>query len=186
MIDLIKKKIRRFCPQSLLDYYTYIKSTKRQSNYNNVILEQTFNKIIRTNHWAGMQSISGTGSDLTQTETLRQALPILFQDYNIKSILDIPCGDFYWMKEVDLSGISYNGADIVQDIIDMNTKYSKENIKFEKLDLTKDLLPTSDLIICRDCFVHLSFGDIYRTMKNIILSGSEYLFTTTFTNRELN
>ena len=28
-------------------------------------------------------------------------------------MLDIPCGDFYWMKEVDLKDIEYDSQDIV-------------------------------------------------------------------------
>ena len=35
----------------------------------------------------------------------------------VRSILDAPCGDFYWMKEVALCDIDYIGADIVEEII---------------------------------------------------------------------
>ena len=35
-------------------------------------------------------------------------------------MLDIPCGDFYWMKEVDLKDIEYIGADIVDELIKKN------------------------------------------------------------------
>ena len=39
-------------------------------------------------------SFSGTGSNLDQTKEIIKKLPILIKNYKIKSILDIPCGDF--------------------------------------------------------------------------------------------
>jgi hypothetical protein len=54
------------------------------------------------------------------------------------------------------------------------------------LNLIKDPLPKSDLIIVRDCLVHLSNKDVINAIKNIKSSGSKYLLTTTFTNLSLN
>jgi hypothetical protein len=36
------------------------------------------------------------------------------------------------------------------------------------------------LILCRDCFIHLSHRDILSAIRNFQLSGSKYLLTTTF------
>lgn len=47
------------------------------------------------------ESKSGGGSTISSTTTLRHFLPIFFQKYNIKTILDIPCGDYNWMKMVE-------------------------------------------------------------------------------------
>ena len=114
-------------------------------------------------------------------------IPLLFKDYNISTMLDIPCGDFYWMKEVDLKDIEYIGADIVDEIIKKNNEeYSKSNLHFKKLDLLKDNLPNVDLIFTRDCLVHLSFEDIFNALTNICNSNSKYLLSTTFTERTNN
>ena len=48
--------------------------------------------------------------------------------YQIKSILDIPCGDFYWMKGLDLKNINYVGADIVAPLIKKNIDQFKSII----------------------------------------------------------
>jgi hypothetical protein len=37
--------------------------------------------------------------------------------HDVKSLLDIPCGDFHWMRRVNLQGLSYVGADIVRELI---------------------------------------------------------------------
>jgi len=106
-------------------------------------------------------------------------LPELLEEYHIHSILDIPCGDFIWMKEVNLDSISYIGADVVEKIIQINNeKYSKENRKFVKIDILRDELPQVDLIFCRDLFIHFSYRDIFTAIENIKKSGSKYLLTT--------
>jgi hypothetical protein len=88
-----------------------------------------FTEIYNNNGWCSPESRSGNGSELKNTIKLRSELPYLFVKYNIKSILDIPCGDFNWMKEVDLTNIEYKGADIVESLINLN------NTIEQKLDL---------------------------------------------------
>ena len=107
---------------------------------------------------------------------------------NIMSILDLPCGDFNWMQKVDLSKIDYVGADIVEELINKNIRQYKEkaNLKFKVINLITDPLPKTDIIIIRDCLVHLSYEDIYSAIKNIKSSGAKYLLTTTFTNYNMN
>ena len=149
--------------------------------------EQIFTNIYKNNGFNGKESISGPGSDTYQTRIIIKEIPLLFKDYNISTMLDIPCGDFYWMKEVDLKDIEYIGADIVDDLIKKNNKeYHKNNLYFKKLDLLKDTLPNVDLIFTRDCLVHLSFEDIFNALTNICNSNSKYLLSTTFTERTNN
>ena len=145
-------------------------------------IEERFNYIYRTNHWRGKKSISGQGSELSQTKTIRENLPEIFVNYKIQSMLDLPCGDFNWMETISLNLSSYIGGDIVQEIIDSNNRnYSNEIRSFVKLDITKDPLPKVDLIFCRDCFVHLSNDDILKAIENIKKSQAKLFMTTTFT-----
>lgn len=87
------------------------------------------------------------------------------------------------MSAVDLSGIKYIGIDIVKEIIQKNQKFETENIVFRHGNLLTDELPTVDLILCRDCFIHFSFDDIYRALENICKSGSKFFLTNTYTDR---
>lgn len=75
-----------------------------------------FDKVYKNREWGDGESVSGTGSYLESTKHLIRELPFLFSRYGIRSILDIPCGDFNWMKEVNLSGINYIGDFIVEGI----------------------------------------------------------------------
>ena len=104
--------------------------------------------------------------------------------YNIKSILDLPCGDFNWMKQINLNGIKYHGADIVEPLI-MENKKLYQKYEFSVINLVKDTLPKVDLIFCRDCLFHLPNNLIREALKNIKKSGSKYLLTTTYSWKHL-
>ncbi|MDI9257678.1 class I SAM-dependent methyltransferase [Flavobacterium sedimenticola] len=132
-------------------------------------------------------SKSGSGSDLEQTKALIEQLPVLFQKYKIQSLLDLPCGDFFWMQKVDLTGIQYIGGDIVADVIKKNNAaFASEHIAFREIDIINDDLPKVDLILCRDLLVHLKNQQIIAALKNIKKSGSKYLLTTSFKNTTHN
>jgi hypothetical protein len=152
-------------------------------------MQRVFDHIRRVNLWESQESASGRGSELACTAPLRAALPTLFQKFSITSILDAPCGDFNWMQHVSLAGIDYTGMDIVPDLIDRNQqRYATSSIRFAVGDITKDALPPVDLIISRDCLVHLSLSDACRALRQFQQSGSHYLLTTTYpetlTNRD--
>jgi len=150
-------------------------------------IEEVFTQIKCENRWGSSESVSGGGSEIEQTRTLITELPRMWKAKGIKSILDIPCGDFNWMKEIDLSAFDYIGGDIVDELISENAmKYSSKSIKFMTLNLVTDILPRKDLIFVRDCFVHLAYKDIRNAIANIKKSGCKYLMTTTFPEHHNN
>ncbi len=149
--------------------------------YRSKSAEDVFTDIYKKNYWGDGESVSGEGSNSEQTKFLQEELDKILSKYSIKSMLDIPCGDFFWMKNVNLQGIEYIGADIVQQLIsDNNSKYSKATVSFKKLNLITDTLPKSDVVFVRDCLVHLSYDNIHKSINNIKRSGSKYLIATTF------
>jgi len=153
----------------------------------NATTEEIFTYKIRKRKKEGSISLSGTGSDLFQTRAIIHELPKLFEELKIKSILDIPCGDFYWMKTVDLKGIDYIGADIVKKLVQTNKdNYENDKVSFRHLNIISDELPSIDLIICRDCFIHFCFEDTLRSICNISRNASEYILTTTFPHLKEN
>lgn len=143
-----------------------------------------FTDIYNKNAWRSNESVSGPGSTLEFTTQLRSELPKIFEKYDIKSVVDAPCGDFNWMKEVDRSALDfYIGVDVVSQIIDKDRdRYKDGTTKFQTLDITSDTIPRSDLIICRDCLFHFSNADIFKTIANFKRSGASYLLTTTHTD----
>lgn len=148
---------------------------------------QVFNKIYEDNDWGDEDSRSGPGSNLAQTEAISKSLPLVIADFGVKSMLDIPCGDYFWMQTVHLGVEKYIGAELVDAMVDVNQKkYGDNERSFIRLNITKDALPTADLIFCRDLFVHLSYKEIQMALDNIKRSGSKYLLTTTFVDDRTN
>jgi SAM-dependent methyltransferase len=142
--------------------------------------ESVFCTIYKKRTWGG-RSASGGGSDLLRTISVRQALPTLLHDIGARTVLDAPCGDFHWMAHVSLGVDSYIGVDIVPEVISQNKqKYETKNVRFFRADITRDELPQTALILCRDCMVHLSYKDIFLCLHNFRKSGSTYILATTY------
>jgi hypothetical protein len=148
-------------------------------------LKEIFTEIYQNNLWASGESKSGSGSELKNTQIIRNELPTLFKKFNIKTVLDIPCGDFNWMSYVDRTGVEYIGGDIVEDLIE-NNKKNYNYIDFRVLDVTKDDLPKVDLIFARDLLGHFNYRSIDMAISNMKKSGSKYLLTTCFTKWDFN
>lgn len=145
-------------------------------------VSSVFSAIYKRNLWANGESRSGRCSTIEATATVRQQLPGLLKNLNVRSLLDAPCGDFNWMRQTELDLDQYIGADIVPELIASNRHlYSTRGRTFEVMDITKDAIPCVDLILCRDCLIHLSSKLIAATFNNFKRSGSKYLLTTTYT-----
>ena len=177
----------------LLKYHLRNKLTKEILSKKT--LEERFEKIYVSNFWADNQSNSGSGSSLEGTKNIRIHLPLLIKKFNIKTVIDAPCGDMNWMsyilKDID---INYHGLDIVEKIIFSNNQKFKNNalfpewkedkIIFSKKDITIDKLPKADLLICRDCLFHFSNNDILLFLNNFISSDIKYLLLTSHLNKK--
>lgn len=154
---------------------------------------EVFKHIYETNKWGNKESRSGAGSTLRNSKSVREFLekianPKLCVEIlgeEVHNILDAPCGDFHWMKEVNLRELEYYGVDIVPEIIQScQTLYTSESPlrSFFTLDICSDQLARPyDLIFCRDCLIHLPINDIKATLSNFKSSQSKF-FVTTFYN----
>lgn len=137
-----------------------------------------------SNGFGKSESLSGPGSELKQTDQIIKELPCIFKKYNIKCFFDVPCGDFFWMKNVvNNCNTKYIGGDIVDKIVTINKKNNKD-IEFIKFNICNDKIPDDvDLIFIRDLFVHFSYENIKKSIENIKKSNVKYIMMTTFINR---
>ncbi len=140
-------------------------------------LESVFSGIYKTHAWHSDETVSGGGSELARTQEIREELPRVIAEYNIHSILDAGCGDWNWMKEVDLDDVKVSACDIVSDLVEQNRK-KYEWIDFFVADITKDDLPDVDLILCRSVLYHLSFENIKLAIQNMKKHGKYLMLTT--------
>lgn len=159
-----------------------------RDNFAGLDLAARFERIEKTNLWGAASSVSGLGSEDLATAAIRDALPPLLQRLGARSLLDAPCGDAGWIGRMKLD-LDYTGVDIVPSLIQANNQRvaSGELIgRFLVADITRDALPHADVILCRDCLVHLSFDNIADAVANFRASGARFLLATTFPEWDAN
>ncbi len=150
-------------------------------------IRAAFTEHYRLNDWLEPETVSGRGSTLDRTATIRRELPALFRELRIRTVLDAGCGDFNWFRAMELELDSYLGIEVVEELAAANQeRYGTDGRQFVSLDVTRDNLPRVDLILSRDCLVHLKNGQVRAALRNFRRSGSTYLLATTFTGEHPN
>lgn len=146
-------------------------------------LEDRFAHIYETRMWAlgdPDNPGSGSGSSLAATRSLRGELPGLLKSIGTRTLLDLGCGDYTWMRTLDLRGIDYVGADIVQSLIDQNNeKFGGPHVRFIRANATSDELPAADTVLMREVLFHLSFNDVFAVLQNVLSKRRDFLLITT-------
>lgn len=158
---------------SIIIYFIY--STKSKEHFAN----DTFDKVYENKIWGNGEILggsSGPGSDPKLNKKYIQYLNDFIQQNNIKSIVDLGCGDWQIMRLINLNNIQYYGYDTSKIIINNNNKkYKKENIHFIHNDLDQEVnLKNADLLICKDVLQHLSYNNINKILSQ--LDKFKYVF----------
>ena len=153
-------------------------------------MRKMLHRVFENKYWYGSkEGWSGKGSSMEATTRLRAALPDVLQRYNVSTFFDGACGDWVWMRSVDLSGIEYIGADIsLRTIRHHQMRYAHPNRRFIHADITSDTLPDADLMLCRDCLFHLKHKFRWFFFENFVRSNIPFLMMTMHhleTNRQL-
>ena len=162
-------------------------ATLKPDPYKGMDAAERFEHIHRANDWQDEESVSGPGSNTEQTTAVIGIIESILKEYKPDVLVDIPCGDFGWMSKVDLGNTSYIGGDIVSAIIEANhKKFDGPERRFIKVDLLSDPIPKGDILLVRDCLVHLNTHQIKTIVSRIKKSEIQYLLTTTFTGKHLN
>jgi hypothetical protein len=117
----------------------------------------------------------------------KSPLPCLLElrkKLSFSSVIDAGCGTSHLLFQEDLP-FGYVGIDIVESIIKKN-KTTHDKYSFLLLDITKEKIPSSDLILCQNCLEYLSFFDAYNALNSFKESGASYLLTSTYSDQKIN
>jgi hypothetical protein len=144
-------------------------------------LARRFSAVYHNNMWKDDESRSGPGSRrgspcvVASIEALKMACDL----HAIRSVADIPCGDFNWMGDFIRSrpGLAYSGHDIVPKLIEAN-RARNPGVAFGVLDVTSTVPPRVDLIFCKDMLNHLTYSDVRKALTNMKASGSIWLLAS--------
>lgn len=122
-------------------------------------LKEVFTEIYNHNKWGSTESKSGIGSTHLFTINIRNSISQIINRYDVKDILDVSCGDWNWMKTISHKLPRYTGLDIVEKIVEENSKkFSNDRIRFvcsDFLSYVEKIEGKVDLILCRHTLEHL-------------------------------
>lgn len=158
-------------------------------------LHEIFSNIYHQKLWganAQGAGCSGSGSTLETTQEYRSLLELFLEVFEIKTVVDLGCGDWEFSRVIPWGTIDYKGFDVVASVIERNIqKYSKNRISFAVLDATQEELPTADLLICKDVLQHLSNFDVakivtqFKKYKYCIITNDVYAHTLSSDNSDI-
>ncbi len=124
-----------------------------------------FQKIYAKNRWLFG---SGEGSRPEIAQPYREFLEQFLREKNIRSVVDIGCGDWQFSRLIEWGNINYLGLDVVPEVIQENQRqFSSENISFQVFDATRETLPPADLLLIKDVFQHWPNDAIKNWLPNL-------------------
>jgi len=138
---------------------------------------EAFTLAYKTGQW---HHGSGSGSSPANTRAYRKFLAAYMRERQIKSVLDIGCGDWQFSRLIDWTGIAYTGLDVVPAVLEHNwERYWKPGLRFECGDVLNGWqLPRTDLVLCKDLFQHWPDAAIHQLGAR--LAGRRALLTYDF------
>jgi len=127
------------------------------------------------------ESYCGNGSLRSSAKNMKDFIEKVIGKYNIKSILDMGCGNWSWMNGVNLNEVVYYGIDFDKEVIDYDIKTYKtsDNINFIAGDFFEVDLPKVDLVIFRDVLIHMPNDKIISILKIVKNIGKFVMLCTT-------
>ena len=181
----IKTAIKKILPNSLLIKIHNIRQQLEASKPTYHSTQQIFENIYETGAWGVYTNplhpfYSGSGSHDIEIVLpyLKAAEEFLLEFETKPNVLDLGCGDFSIGSRLRHLCNEYIACDIVSPLIEFNKeKFAELGVDFRVLDLTKDELPSADIIFIRQVFQHLSNKQIQNAIPQLCSKYRYVVFT---------
>lgn len=114
-------------------------------------------------------------------------LKALLTGFNIKSIIDTSCEEAGLLEQIDLGIEHYIGIDRRKEVVEaIRSSIGSAKRTFLVQDITRDLLPQADLILCWDNLQSLPISQIRSTLLLFHKSQAKYLLISHFPELKKN
>jgi SAM-dependent methyltransferase len=137
-------------------------------------MSEAFRRAYKDSRW---HHGSGSGSSEANTAQYRAFLQQYMRDHQIRSVLDIGCGDWQFSRLINWSGIFYHGIDVVPELILANTiGYGHGWRSFSCADVLNGCqLPNVGLVLAKDLLQHWPDAAVHELRRK--LDGRRALLT---------
>ncbi len=161
-----KAVLRLALPYSILQAWNAYKN--KQNVDPDADVKTIFSAIYKSNKWGGQPGdfFSGSGSDAQATIDYVRVVTKFISDHQLKSVVDIGCGDFRVGAQIVKSGLNYIGVDVVPNLIERNNReFARPGLVFIEANAIEDEMPDADLCLIRQVLQHLSNEQIIKILS---------------------
>ena len=114
-------------------------------------LQNIFDDIYEHNKWNGG---SGPGSNKSNTTEYVSYLNDLIRSLNVKSFLDVGCGDWQLAEQIDFTGIRYKGIDVSKNAVIAAKSKAPEGTDISNQEI-HEINESFDFVHIKDVLQHL-------------------------------
>ena len=155
---------------------------KAQENFTKVYTEFTWGKqddeFMSGRNNKKFYSGGGANHENDKNDMYKNLLQSYVDKEDVKTVVEIGCGDWEVSSRIDWSSVYYIGYDVVQMIVDYNNEnFSSDNIKFICDDIIQKNTIKADLLIVKDVFQHLPPSYCSEFIKSITKNFKYNLIT---------
>jgi SAM-dependent methyltransferase len=118
---------------------------------------EVFSRIYESDEWRGG---SGEGSTVEATSEYRRILERMLGASDVRSVVDVGCGDWQFSGLVDWRDKSYLGIDVVPELVERNAVRASRGFRFLCADARTSEIPRADLLVVKDVLQHWPLADI--------------------------
>ncbi len=167
----VRRRLRNLLPPSFLRVVNRVRFWRYRHRFGRLGRRQTFSTIYKDHLFGeapGELFYSGNGSVGSFADNYTDLVSALVREKEIRSIVDLGCGDFRIGSRLTPIADKYIGIDIVPDLISHHrANYSSDRVSFECLDIVDDPLPAGDLCLIRQVMQHLNNEEIAAILKKL-------------------
>lgn len=166
----VKQVVRSAIPATLWHKITLKRVERTRRSNLEKSTQQVFTEVYAKNLWGGEtgEFYSGSGSDTHMAEPYIQLIRSFIQENDVRTVVDLGCGDFRIGRHIAEVAETYIGIDIVESLIERNrVEFGSQQIAFLCLDVINDELPQGDLCLIRQVLQHLSNQQIKEVLSKI-------------------
>lgn len=166
---MIKETLKKIIPHSVLQKRRQKIAREEQKKFADKTVAETFGEIYEKNLWGGREGefYSGEGSTGKYSKLYAETVKKFICENNVKTVVDLGCGDFRVASEIVSDEFKYIGCDVVPSLVaHLNKNFANENARFRRVNIIEDELPDGDLCLIRQVLQHLSNGEIKRILEN--------------------
>lgn len=132
--------------------------------------EELYAWVYENNQWGRSPSGARYYSDSPPEVTgpYRRYVADFIREHDVRSVVDLGCGDCEVVRGIDMGDVTYVGVDIYEELIRYNREqFGGDRWTFVTADLVEDDLPSGDLCLLSMALYLMSFADAFAVLSKL-------------------